>query len=458
MSLSIVIWMLNFLALTMSVPIQNWANPPSNNKIEIPLDTQFETTTGRGYNCTSPLTTWKSFSSYSEDIETCQSIRNVKEIDGTAQIISQVQTTEVSAAYCKITHYSETCYCGKWYNQQDLASCTTDVNNQILNLGKEECEEIVNSGSFRFYHQDSQKYFDFDLPINKKVTTEWFVTRGSWDAKWATCQSSDPYIVNGDIKTHHFQRNQLTFEASNDVIGTKITSIDGNEKLNIEKFRILPNYFDGSYYDPTLGTFSWNVTRELCTKDYSLLYEGNVKLMQNSNGSFVTLMVNNDEQEKCMWLQLQKKSFVCYETVLSTNQEGKNKVLHYLLFKKCRPKLNIKLEIYKRTEIILRTQIIHFHHLCLGIFVRITNDQGGDFKGLSASSWEEKNQVYAENSCMFGIDSSDQWKQIKHLDFETCKLRRRTLETQISALSVPDNDVQTYHMFGEGFTALPSGG
>ena len=49
MSLSIVIWMLNFLALTMSVPIQNLANPPSNNKIEIPLDTQFETTTGRDF-------------------------------------------------------------------------------------------------------------------------------------------------------------------------------------------------------------------------------------------------------------------------------------------------------------------------------------------------------------------------------------------------------------------------
>ena len=49
MSLSIVIWMLNFLALTMSVPLQNLANPPSNNKIEIPLDTQFETTTGRDF-------------------------------------------------------------------------------------------------------------------------------------------------------------------------------------------------------------------------------------------------------------------------------------------------------------------------------------------------------------------------------------------------------------------------
>ena len=49
MSLSIVIWMLNFLALTMSVPIQNLANPPSNNKIEIHLDMQFETTTSRDF-------------------------------------------------------------------------------------------------------------------------------------------------------------------------------------------------------------------------------------------------------------------------------------------------------------------------------------------------------------------------------------------------------------------------
>ena len=323
MSNSVLVWILAFVAAAMAAPLQNFANLPANNTKEKPLDTQFQATTGTGYNCTSPLTTWKSFSSHSEDIEMCKPIDNVQEINGKVQIISEIPSTEVNAVHCQITLYTETCYCGKWYNTADLGSCQTDVNNLVLNLAKKECEDIATSGSYRFFHQDSQTYHDFYFPINQKSTTDWFVTRGSWDAKWATCRSSDDYSVNGDIKTHHFQRNKLTFNIRNDIDGSKFTSMDGNEKINFEQLRILPNYSAGSYYDSTIGTLAWNVTHVACTQKSSLLYLGDAKLMVNSNGKVITVMINNQEEKKCMWLEIQQESFVCNQNVLSTNQEGK---------------------------------------------------------------------------------------------------------------------------------------